>query len=282
MLRTIVCTAITISMIILGTGYSWPDDVPFGADSLAYLADEADLIVLATQARPAGFSGGDHTQPLYVTYDVQIGETLRGSASGGQIRVAVPESLDFRSVADVESSILFLSALTAEPSRADQSGTLVSHVLLGGHYGAVAVQDTERLKAIKEYLGDPSSAVNWARTHIVSADEFLQRSAVISLYNQNPSQAVVDALALAANSTQISVENTQIVVRALEASQLEAAVEPLRALASNPHQPEAVRRSAVEALVSVPGGLQELESMTDAEDLFLRELAQSVTANLPR
>ena len=157
-------------------------DAPYGAQGLAYLADESSLIVTT--------SGANHLRDPHhavAAYSITVTSTLRGTPPSTTLTVLATRGEGFEppSEAAFKNAIVFLyGPLPAQERREWNIKSDPVFALTTGQYGVIARTDL-RLRMLADYLKiganeqNTAAQISWARSAFSSKDTFLQQSAVL-------------------------------------------------------------------------------------------------------
>lgn len=282
MIRMIAMGLVGIASLSLAANAS-SEDLEFGADSLPYLADSADLV-----ARVSGAERIQARQRSVSAYTVTIGEVIRGDGSAGaNVTILVPRGFDVQTPEQLSQGVLFLRRVddveisdleVASPDRP-------FYWLVSGSYGALGSDTEDPRKAVaaeqvREYvqLRDRDAKLRWAESQIGAGNEYLQRSALFELaqpeYADEP--RAVQILGEAARSTTVDELNRGTAIQLLEKSESPQALDVLKEVATDQRASASLRRSAVQAMPGLPGGQEVLRDLAVSGAPELKPVAQEV------
>jgi hypothetical protein len=282
-------TWLLAAALLLCSAYAVPaDDMPFGADALSQLVDEARVIVVAGKARALPTDKALARDPRRVAmhaFAVQVAEVLKGPADkGSELRVGIIEGSDTPRAKEIANAILFLQPLSAEAlAKTNIIGKGPAYIVVSGDYGIVASDVPGRKEAVRSYVGAAGArklatkeVLQWARRHLASPDPFLQRSAVVDLHFANRDPAAVKQLGEALLSDAVLPETKRSAIVALERASGPDAAAHLKAFAENQAMHKGLRAAAVKAFRSLPGGDDQLRQWSATTDSILAPAAQSI------
>jgi hypothetical protein len=288
-------------VLAIGLAINWPgyaDDLPFGADALRHLTNESKAVIRAADPRRLASDAARTDDPSltpYATYSVRVAEVLKAEFPvKSDIRIALPEAFNVRSVNQLENAILFVRPFSEDDikqSNIPPGGDV--YLVVSGRYGAVDAAPANRKVAIQEYLESTRSpdavlseairgerTLTWTERHLDSADTFLQRSAIIDLFYERSRPRALEQLGRAVRSESVLPNLKNTAIQALEASGAAAAAQPLREIAEDEKVQKRLRESAVKAFQSLPGGADQLRRWSEAGDDVLSPAARSTIRNL--
>lgn len=274
------CIAIPLSWLITLTaaGLASATDVPYGADSLPFLGHKARVVAEVVKASKADMKFDLGTSIPPSAYRATLGKTFKGKPQQQEVILLFPEALDLSSADQLQKAAVFLTP--AKKLREPVTSQLPVYDVVGGRYGVIPLAPG-REDAIGRYLsrvqpdskGPKEPDLNWAKNNLVSSDEFLQRSAVMEVgrYARKPEAVTLLSEALRSEKTDLGAKRAA--VNALQRSNSAEAVKSLRDAAENPKLPQPLRKTAVQAMGSLPGGMDQLRAWKNSKDDALKESA---------
>ena len=253
-------------------------DIPFGADGLPYLARRSSLVVEVAEAE-AGPTAGTAA----LLYRVKPRRVLRGTpAALASLLVLAPRVAEARAPKELVGGLLFLSGPLSDQDERQRGLARRDepvYELVGGRSGAIPASDAGARATAREYvaLQDPAARLTWAVERVTDPDPFVQRSALLELAEPGrgaADEAVVGRLLESLRSDRVRSDNKGVAVQLLERTQSPRASAGLAELAKRPTTPPNLRREAVRALSSVPGGEVHLREFRDGTDPVLAPAAR--------
>jgi hypothetical protein len=260
-------------------------DVPFGADALSQLVENADTIIVAKDARAVQTDRALSDDPDRVAmnvYFVGVAEVIAGSVgTGSELRIGVVEGFDPPRVDEIKNSILFLRQMSSEAlAKTSMAAGSPAYTVVSGDYGIVGAGVPGRTEAVRSYVEARrgrtlgiSETLSWAQRHLASPDPFLQRSAIVDLHLSNDDPAAVQQLGDALRSDLVQLEVKASAIAALEDASGPMAATHLRTIAENQAAQRRLREAAVKAFRSMPGGGDQLRQWSATADTILAPAA---------
>lgn len=256
-------------------------DEPFGADTLGYLTNGSNLIVRIKGLK----SQPTIKEARYSLYSGKGVQVLKGNRDLDQdIVVAVPlHDVEQPRESAPADAVAFLRKFDPEE---DDPGNLPQqqdiYIAVAGTRGIVDAAVPARLDAIYDFVridgGKDAVApvVDWAMRHVESEDPFLQRSAVVALYQHADAAKARKAIASALAREPVSAENKLLLVEALGQTGAESAIPALRRVVEDARSPRALREAAARWFRTLPGGPAQLEKWRRSADAELASIAEAV------
>uniref|UniRef100_A0A7C2P0G1 HEAT repeat domain-containing protein n=1 Tax=Schlesneria paludicola TaxID=360056 RepID=A0A7C2P0G1_9PLAN len=279
-------------VVVLGLSSGlWAVDLPYGSDTLPYLATRATLVATAAAVRPLPVKEPLPSGARINAYGVQLQRepVLKGTVPDArEVTVVVPLALDFGNAEETrlqKGQTLFLAEYTDNDGLATigAPGTQPAYLLVSGRYGVVDLQKSDfKQQRVAEYVRNLSgqaearldaARTQWCLSTLTEGDDFLKRSAVFELDRFSQEPQAIQILARALESTNTSVAIKRDAINVLRTSEQESAVAPLKSLAENGQQPLVLRKHAVDSLGAVPGGLTILQEWSRGNDRVLAPAA---------
>jgi len=273
--------------VVLGVGIltTYANDMPSGGDGIPFLTNQASLIVKVAKAEMIAAGSGSAA----TLYSAKVAEVLKGTARPGDVLnvEVIPEGTSSPKAEYLEESIVFLSGPISK-EQAKRRGIVREgdvYLVMSGTRGIIPVNEPGRWEALRDYItADKKGRLEWAQKYSKSKDTFLQRSALLEVA-QRPANdpQVLELLGDAIRSQEVTSRNKDLAVRSLQHSNSEEALKHLRDFAQDKNTPKALRATAVEALVSLPGGRQELQRIrNDGDEVLAPVASQALAKSEPR
>ncbi len=275
----------SVAGLLLCVRLAVASEIPYGADALPYLASHATAVVEVSRARLSPEADPKAAQ-RFSAYELTVGRVVPGEKrkdshirEGATVRVVLPKELDVAATSDLNGSTVFLRGpLSAEESQTwGLDPKTPTYAVVSGRYGVIS--DGKRRAAAEDYVKTtPDRRLDWAATHVTSDDSFLQRSALLEAGNQAHSQPerAVQLLGDSLKSDKVSNPNKRVAINALESSRSPQALAPIKEMCKNDTAPQALRFQAIQAMASVPGGLDVLREWRGSGEKLLAPKSKEV------
>jgi hypothetical protein len=279
------------AVIAVAALFARADDLPYGQEGIRHLASNAELIVRATQPQQLESDPVEKRDPFRLTYSIysiKVVEVLKGDVPKGQaLTIAIARSADVSHIADLSDTFLFLRR--PSPTTLAKSNIASRQdvwIVNSGKFGAVYAKSPEREKAItkrlemnaKTALGDAAqkekAVLEWTSNYLESGDPFLQRSALIDLYEERKSPDALNQLSKAIKSDIVTKEAKQTAIAALEARRDSQSLEILRWSVDRGQLTEPLKAAAVKAYGASPEALPQLKRWAASSDKTISSAAK--------
>ena len=283
---------LAVVVVALSAGAGRADDIPFGADTLSQLVENAEIIIVAREARALPHDAALADDPDRVAmhaYTVRATEVIDGAVvTGSELRIGVVGASDPPRVDEIDGAILFLQLMSpAEVATSTMASGSPAYAVVSGEYGIVDGAVSGRKEAVRSYVEATrgrtlrsDEILQLARRHLTSADLFLQRSGIIDLHLANEEAGAVQVLGEALMSSRVADEMKTSVIAALEDADMPAATAHLRAFAENQAVQRGLRQAAIKAFRSLPGGDEQLRQWSTTADPLLAPAARSALQSM--
>ena len=255
-------------------------DLKYGADTLPYLASEADVIVKVVEPE----RGKTRTSTV-AAYRVTVREAVKGEAAAGErLWILVPSGIDLADAKKLAGGLLFLRGPVerAEASKLGVGTDERSFWLVSGEHGALGGQASDALPEgdVRRYLelANTEAKLEWAQEQLKKKDEYLQRSAMFELAEpelaKNPRS--VEILGESVKSDIVLELNKETAVQLLQKSGSRRALEVLREVAIDEKTSPQLRESAIQAMPGLPGANNVLKDLAEKGPPLVRPTAADV------
>lgn len=267
-------------------------DLPYGADSIPYLATAADVVIEAGESELD--RGAERAEAA--VYQVAVRKVLPKDAArvrrgpdrkggeapdggkrqapmreGDRIVVVLPRLPGFEEPPTLQGSVLFLSGPLSREQWDDLKlpADRPAFRVVSGHYGALRGDLQPEVRAYLETA--PEERLEWASKVLKKEDALLQRSGVFEIASHvkaSPDRAV-SLLQDALRSDAVNARNKDVAIQGLGRSGSEKAREVLVDFAREQTQPAMLRESAVKALTNLPESRDILMEWRQSDDELL-------------